>query len=181
MLKDDNILAEAVIRGVQMGLFVLGLKVGESISHIWDKSQPPTLGDIHWTENYVLAQPGTLQQPQGETAEVTSDSAGTSPYDTTSKKDRNDRSICQDDSTIPYTGLPQQIKRLTICLDPVEMPQVPALVDLLQSLKDAGGTVTLKAELMAESSTGLNKGTLELTVKELLTQHGFRYNWQEEK
>lgn len=178
MLKDETILAEAVIRGVQMGLFTLGLKVGESIPQIWDKSHPPTLGDIYWTENYVLARPGALQQPQAETAEVTPDPQATSPYNTTDKKDR---STCQDDSTTPYVNLPQPIKRLTICLDPVEMPQVPALVDLLQSLKDAGGTVTLRAELVTESATGLNKGTLELTVKELLSQHGFRYNWQEEK
>lgn len=178
MLKDDNILAEAVIRGVQMGLFSLGLKVGESVPQIWDKEKPPTLGDIHWTENYLLARPGVLQRPQPEhdKENLTSNPRQTNiPY---APSGATERPTCQDDSTTSYA---KAIRRLRIHLEPVEISQVPALVDLVAALKEAGGAVTLRAELVAESTTGLDKSKLELVVKELLSQHGFRCDWQEER
>ncbi|URR35773.1 DUF499 domain-containing protein [Thermosynechococcus sp. HN-54] len=175
MLKDQKIIAEAVIQGVRMGLFTLGLKDGERVSQIWDKDQPPSLGDIQWIDNCVLARPGVLQRPEAQEDRAKPNQGGTGQiYEPT---DPTEQQTWQD---APTTGYATAIRRLRIHLEPVEMPQVPALVDLLQALKDAGGTVTLRAELVTESTTGLDKSKLALVVKELLAQHGFGYDWHEE-
>ena len=57
-LMRDDVLRDAIVRGVGMGLFELALKEGERYPTVWRHNQPPQERDIHFAEHYVLARVG---------------------------------------------------------------------------------------------------------------------------
>ena len=68
---------------------------------------------------------------------------------------------------------------MRIVLKTVRKEQIPALIDLLRGLEDAGGRARFSAELVAEASQGLDPQVLSLTVRELLQQYDFDADWEE--
>jgi len=166
MLESDRVLEEAIIEGVRIGLFELAVKEEDGYRLLYWSKDPPTR--IHFQPTYALVRPGTLPKPR-QTDELGTENVG-------------DGLGLADDArpdTSPLTSLTRQEQstRLVLRLHRVQDDQVPVLLDLIGALRDAGGEVRLEVEVVAEAAKRFDENVLELTVREVLEQSGFDYEW----
>ncbi len=168
LLASDEVLRRAVAEGVRLGLFELGLRgEGEAWARVWRASSPPRPEEVHFGERYLLARLGVLPPPP-------------SPEPPAEEKKEGELPVSEDGGKVPLPPpTPTQVRKVGIVLETLPVEKVPVLVDLVAALRDAGGQVRIRVELQAENPEGLKKDVLELTVKELLLQHGLTHKWED--
>ena len=69
--------------------------------------------------------------------------------------------------------------RVSLTFDSLEVGQLPTLVDVVYALEDAKGKVRIQVVLTATNAAGLDETTLDLSVRELVAQHGLDAKWEE--
>ncbi|RDI95212.1 DUF499 domain-containing protein [Meiothermus sp. QL-1] len=164
-LEKEEALKEAVVQGVRIHLFELGVRRDGGFAQVWDAQNPPRLEEVFFGEAYVLARPGVLPKPEADQTKETSPSRVPPVVDP---------------APTPSPALRPKVKQVRVVLDPIELNRLPALVDLAKALQDAGGQVRLRVEVRAENPSGLNEALLATSAREILDQHGLHYDWKEE-
>ncbi len=171
-LEREEALKEAVVQGIRIRLFELGVRSGQGFSQVWDAKKPPRAEELFFTEAYELARPGTLPRPDRESVgELRSEgSKGAVP---------------QEPDPGPQLSRGEPIKkpaktRVTVIIPQLELARIPALVDLVKALRDAKGTVRLRVEVEAVNPAGLDEVVLRTSAREILDQHNIEADWQEE-
>lgn len=165
-LEDAGAVRTAIALGVKQGLFELAqFAGGEQPSNVWRRGNPPAEGDIHFNALYRLGRPGTW--PKSEPIDPDPDPGpgpGPGPIN----------------PPPPPPPPSDRVRTVRLKLPAVEPAKVPALFDLFQALRDAGGAVQMQVSLQAHSPGGLDRSVLDLSVRELLDQHGLTAEWHEE-
>ncbi|GIW28837.1 MAG: hypothetical protein KatS3mg070_2200 [Meiothermus sp.] len=168
-LEQDEVLKNAILQGIRIHLFELGVKGNDGFTQVWDASRPPGTEQVFFGEAYVLARPGKLPRPGSEPGHST---------------DTNENEDLDQDEPVspPNNGSDKKTvkTKVRVTLEQLELSRIPTLVDLAKSLRDAGGTVQLRVEIEATSPKGLDEGVLNTSAKEILDQHGLKYEWHEE-
>ena len=168
-LEQDEVLKNAILQGIRIHLFELGVKGSDGFTQVWDASRPPGTEQVFFGEAYVLARPGKLPRPGSEPGHST---------------DTNENEDLDQDEPVspPNNGSDKKTvkTKVRVTLEQLELSRIPTLVDLAKSLRDAGGTVQLRVEIEATSPKGLDEGVLNTSAKEILDQHGLKYEWHEE-
>jgi len=168
MLTSLQVLADAVVQGVREGLFELAAKGDGGYRLLHWTANPPER--VIFSERYALVRPGVLPKPE--------------PLEPGGERKDDDGGggrggIEPPGDEIERTRGPRGPRRVRIVLKTVRKEQIPALIDLLRGLEDAGGRARLSAELVAEATQGLDPQVLSLTVRELLQQYDFDADWEE--
>jgi len=169
MLSSEQVLAAAVIQGVREGFFEVAVKEEGGYRLLYWDDNPPS--QVIFGEHYVLVRPGVLPRPKppgkgmGEVEPHVSTAEATGQKKGAPAKTKR-----------PLRG-PQRVR---IVLKNVHQQQIPSIIDLLGALGDTGGEVRLSAELTAEAPEGLDPQVLFLSVRELLTQNNFDFDWDED-
>jgi len=169
MLEGDEVLKRAIAEAVRIGIAELAVRQGDAFAKTWVATNSPKPQEIHLSETYVLARPGTLPNRKRQDEETPD------PTKPNIKKPDPDPTPPPPGPTPP----PPAVRSVRIRLNRLDPSQVPAIIDLISGLRDAGGQVAVTVTLVAENPEGLDENTLALTVKELLSQHGFDYEWDE--
>lgn len=166
-VESEAALKGAIVRGIQQGLFELGQFVGE-YPNIWDRKRPASEGDFFFNENYKLGRPGTLPRKPAPEPDPVIDppppiiGPGPGP---------------QPPIAPPK---PRGVTYVRLNMPDVALTQIPTLIDLFNALKDAKGQVQMEVRLTASNPQGLDQAMLDLSVKELIDQHGLNVDWHQE-
>lgn len=166
-VESESAIKSAIVRGIQQGLFELGQFVGE-FPNIWDRNHPATEGDIFFNENYKLGRPGVI--PRKPAPPIINPTPNPNPTPDPNPK--------PDPDPTPDPKAPVTQVRLTLADMP--LAQVHTLIDLFDALKDAKGNVRLDMSLTATNPSGLDQTMLDLSVRELIDQHGLNVKWDQE-
>lgn len=179
-LESDAALKGAIVRGVQQGLFELGQFIGPDPKNIWDRKNPVDEGSIFFTEAYRLARPGTIPRQEAEdkggTIVIADDFVGYVRDDVLVVDDTN--YFRQREKEEKSRG--SKVTSVVLNLPDVTLTQMPALLDVFNALKDAKGQVQMEVRLTATNPAGLDQAMLDLSVKELIDQHGLNVDWHQE-
>lgn len=166
-VESESAIKAAIVRGIQQGLFELGQFVGE-FPNIWDRNHSAAESDIFFNENYKLGRPGVI--PRKPALPI-----GDPIPDPKPTPDPNPK---PDPDPKPAPKAPVTQVRLTLAGMP--LAQVHTLIDLFDALKDAKGNVRLDVSLTATNPSGLDQTMLDLSVRELIDQHGLNVKWDQE-
>ncbi len=169
-LERDEALKEAVVQGVRIRLFELGVKGGDGFTQVWHAGKAPRPEDVFFSEAYVLARPGTL--PRSDEGGVVTDVPPPPPP--------GPKNSATDPTSGGKSGPKQAKTRVRVTLEQIEVARIPALVDLTKALRDAGGTVRIRVEVEAFNPQGLNETVLRTSALEILDQYNLKAEWQEE-
>ncbi len=168
-LENEDVLKNAILQGMRIHLFELGVKGNEGFAQVWNSSQPPRADQIFFGEAYVLARPGALPRPEPGPVPPPgpNGNGGTNPIEPI---------------PTPKNGSAKKTAKtkVRVTLEQLELSRIPALVDLAKALRDAGGSVHLRVEIEATNPNGLDEGVLNTSARELLDQYGLKYEWHEE-
>lgn len=171
-IQSDEVIKEAVKQGVRIGLFELGVKVGDQFGQVWHIGKAPESNEVFLGESYFLARPNTLPRPEVPpttnipTPPIQPASGGTKDVVTPDAKD-------------PLLEATRKTK-VRVELNNLELTRIPALIDLVNALKDAGGVVRLRVEVEANNPQGLNETVLRTSALEIIEQYNLNANWHEE-
>ncbi|WP_083922075.1 DUF499 domain-containing protein [Thermus igniterrae] len=165
-LEKEEALKEAVVQGVRIHLFELGVRRDGGFAQVWDAQNPPRPEEVFFSEAYLLARPGVLPRPEATQAKEPQPSPVPQ--------------VVGKPAPTPPPSPRLKVRQVRVVLDPLELKRVPILVDLAKALQDAGGQVRLRVEVWAENPTGLNETLLSTSAREILDQYGFDYTWEEE-
>lgn len=172
-LENDAALKAAVVRGISQGLFELGQFVGAEVTNIWDRKRPVDEGSVFFTDTYRLARTGTLpRKDEPKDGEL----SGSTP---SGRPDAGSAAGRTGDGSTPAAKT-RQVTSVRLALPDVGLTQIPTLVDLFNALKDARGQVQLSVTLRASNPSGLDQSLLDLSVRELISQHGLKAEWEQE-
>ena len=167
-VESETAIKMAIVRGIQQGLFELGQFVGQDVPNIWDRKHPLDESGVFFTDTYKLARPGTIPRP----APVVIDPP--SP-----DKDKKVEPPPIDPPIGPHPKR-KEVTSVRLTLPNVALTQVPTLLDLFNALKDAKGQVIMEVRLNASNPDGLDQAMLDLSVRELIDQHGLNVKWEQE-
>jgi hypothetical protein len=163
-LESEEVLRNAIVKGVRDGLFEVGLKQDDLYPRVWRRGNPPAPNDFFFADHYLLARPGVLHEP--ERPEVTVPEPPKPPI-----------GEGEDKGTPPVAS--KKKTQVRLAFSDLSINDLPKLVDVAYTLEDARGTVRIEVSLSASNPAGLDETTLELSVRELLDQQGLKVNWQD--
>lgn len=173
-LESDSALKTAVTRGISQKLFELGQFIDGEARNIWDNKNPVDEGSVFFTEAYRLARPNVIPRPEEMVSPgpVIPGGGGISP----------NPGPGPGGGTVGPIRPPERksVTYVRLTLPDVTLAQVPALLDVFSGLKDAKGQVQMEVRLTASNPAGLDQAMLDLSVKELIDQHGLRVDWHQE-
>ncbi|WP_135230540.1 DUF499 domain-containing protein [Deinococcus fonticola] len=178
-VESEAAIKSAIVRGIGQGLFEMGQFVGGEVKNIYDRKNPIDDGGVFFNDIYKLARPGTLPRPKpepGNEGEKAND--GDEGSGTVGGTQGGGGSATNNGTSTGGKGRGITTVRLT--LPDVTLPQIPTLLDLFSALQDAKGQVKLEVKLTATNPAGLDQAMLDLSVRELLDQHGVKVDWQQE-
>lgn len=173
MLESLDVLKQAIVRGVQNGLLEAAVKAEKGYGAVWRRGNPPRPEDLFFANHYVLARTGVIPReeapaPAGDAAPGPAAGPGASPAVGTPSG--------------PTPGAKPGAKTPTavrLRFDDLEIAQLPVLVDVASALEDAKGKVGIAVVITASNPGGLDETLLDLSVRELLMQHGLAATWEE--
>ena len=177
-LENDEVLRAAVVRGVKNGLFELGLKKDGAYTQVWRWMNPPGPSDLFFAEHYLLTRPGVIAPASSETA-TPPDTAGQVKPGTGAGAEVGTGVNTGGPSRPAGARAPGPKTRVSLTFDSLEVGQLPTLVDVVYALEDAKGDVKIQVLLTATNTAGLDETTLDLSVRELVAQHGLKADWEE--
>nr|MDQ3399363.1 hypothetical protein [Deinococcota bacterium] len=166
-LENEDVLRTAIVKGVRDGLMEVALKQDDSYPRVWRRGNPPAPNDLFFADHYLLARPGTLHEP--EAPEPDGGTTPPVPPDPRPPVDGNG------------DGKPDLKKRTRVRLvfNDLGIHDLAKLMDVAYALEDAKGKVRVEVQLNADNPSGLDESLLELSVRELLAQHGLNANWED--
>lgn len=178
MIESAEVLKKAVEKGVRSSIFDLAVK-DESRDQGWRLIASGRKGTVDFllSDTYAIVRSGYLQGEEegaSDTGVSRKPEAGEDavPVGTGGKKGDFQTGVSKTNRPI----------RIAIRMQRLSSDNIPNLIDVIQALRDAGGSVNLAVEIVATNNEkGLDEGVLSLTVRELLDQNGIEYEWEEER
>lgn len=176
-VESESAIKSAIVRGLQQGLFELGQFVNGELKNVYDRKKAIDEGGVFFHDTYKLARPGTYPkapEPGGEPGGTVTPDGGTGGGGGSGTGTDGGGG-----GTPPRPG-PKAITSVHLRMPGLTLTQIPTLLDLFNALQDAKGDVHLEVRLSARNPQGLDQSVLDLSVKELIDQHGLNVEWQQE-
>lgn len=164
LLENDEVLRDAVARGISSGLFALAVKSasGYDLNTVRREGTATNVGDVEFSSVRFLVKPGVIPAPQ---APSSSDLKTADPILVI------EPIIPPSPSTNPTRKAKHQ--RVRVIFDNLEPEKSSKLIDALFTLQD-GGATTLRLTIEANTAQSLDKAQIELNLPEVLSQNGLQ-------
>jgi hypothetical protein len=174
MLESVEVLQRAVIRGVQNGLLEAAVKSDDGYGTVWRRGNPPCPEDLFFAHHYLLARVGTI--PREEKTASASAAGGAAPP----RPDEVSGGANLAPNPSARASANAKTTAVRLRFDALQITQIPTLIDVANALEDAKGEVSIEAVIAASNSAGLDESVLEMSVRELLSQHDLAVEWEED-
>jgi len=173
MLESTDVLKNAVIRGVQNGIFEATVKTDDDFTQVWRRTNAPSVNDLFFADHYLLARTGHVPHPrEPEKPETASVEPPAGAQDT---RAGTNGSPTPSATRASKTG----VRKLSLNFEDLPMSQIADLVNVVGALEDAGGEVSIRVNLTAANPDGLDETMVEMNVREVLSQSGLQPDWEE--
>ncbi|MDZ7704513.1 MAG: hypothetical protein U5L04_08540 [Trueperaceae bacterium] len=179
-LESSDVLLDAIIRGVKNGLFEVALKNNDDYSQVWRQKNPPEAKDLHFADHYLLTKVGFVPKPAPTPSGTEDHEGGTGGTGSDGGKSTPPDKGSDDDGGTIEPKPKQTTTNVRLRFRNLPLDKVANIVDIANALEDAKGEVSLDVTVSAHNPKGLDRAILEMSVQELISQHGLEVMWEEE-